>query len=106
MQVASAEEMPQRIAAIWDGPRSLSNELLARLYVFRETDSQRIDVHLMILVAHCVTDAVGNRSLMGVFLDALAPREDPDWGATGGEVGNDNTLFGAGDWRLPPFYSN
>ena len=72
-QVACAEEIPQRMAAIWEGPRPLSDELLVRLYVFRETDPQRTDVlHLMTLIAHCVTDGTANRTFLRCLLDTLA----------------------------------
>lgn len=77
-QVACAEEVPQQISAIWEGPRPLSNELLARLHVFREIDSQRADVlHLIMLIAHCVTDGMANRTFMRCLLDTLARGGDP-----------------------------
>lgn len=68
-QVVCAGEVRQRMTAIWDNPRPLSNELLAQLYVFREADSQTL--HLMMLTAHYVTDATANRSFMRCLLDTL-----------------------------------
>ena len=77
-QVACAKEVPERMTAIWDGPRNLSDELLAQLYVFRETDSQRTDIlHLMLLVAHCVTDATAKRTFMRCLSDTLARGGEP-----------------------------
>lgn len=72
-QVSCVEEAKRRMAAILDGPRPLSEELLVQLYVFRETNSERPHVlHLMILIAHCVTDGTANRTLARCFLDTLA----------------------------------
>ncbi|KAI9566949.1 hypothetical protein HD554DRAFT_2220850 [Boletus coccyginus] len=69
--VACAEEAQQRIRAILDGPRPLSAELLMQLFVFREHD--RTDVlHLMTLVAHCVTDRSANNTFVRCLLDTLA----------------------------------
>ncbi|KAF8124796.1 hypothetical protein EV363DRAFT_1586770 [Boletus edulis] len=71
--VACAEEVQQRMTAIMDGPRPLSEELLVRLYVFRETASERRDIlHLMILMAHCVTDGLANSTFVRCLLDTLA----------------------------------
>ena len=78
-QVACAEEVPQQMAAILDGPRPLSDELLVQLHVFRETDPQRSDVlHLMALIAHCVADGMANRTFMRCLFDTLARGGEPD----------------------------
>ncbi|KAH0833442.1 hypothetical protein J3R83DRAFT_12557 [Lanmaoa asiatica] len=72
-QLTSAEEARRRAAAILDGPRQLSEELLVQLHVFRETDSGRSDVlHLMTLMAHCVTDGAANGTFVRCLLDTLA----------------------------------
>ena len=77
-QVGSAEEVQQRVADILDGPRPLSHELLAQLYVFREADPERVDVlHLMTLAGHCVTDGMANRTFMRSLLDTIARGGDP-----------------------------
>lgn len=71
--VMGAEDAQRQAVAILHGPRSLSEELLVQLYVFRETNSERPHVlHLMILIAHCVTDGTANRTLARCFLDTLA----------------------------------
>lgn len=76
--VASTEEAQKRIATILDGPRPLSENLLAQLYVFRETGSERTDVlHLSVLMAHCVTDGIANSTLARCLLDTLA-RGEPE----------------------------
>ncbi|KAF8556516.1 hypothetical protein OG21DRAFT_617841 [Imleria badia] len=72
-RVTCAEDAHRQVAAILDGLRPLSEELLVHLYVFRETDSERTNVlHLMVLMAHCITDGVVNRTLVRCLLDTLA----------------------------------
>ena len=71
--VACAEEAQQRIDAIMNGPRPLSEELLARLYVFRETSPQRTNVlHFMTFAAHCVTDRIPMNTFARCLIDTLA----------------------------------
>ena len=71
--VACAEEAQQRIDAIMNGPRPLSEELLARLYVFRETSPQRMNVlHFMTFAAHCVTDRIPMNTFARCLIDTLA----------------------------------
>lgn len=78
-QVSCVEEAKRRMAAILDGPRPLSEELLVQLYVFRETNSDRTDVlHLIPLMAHCVTDGVANNTFVRCMLDTLARGGDSD----------------------------
>ena len=78
-QVACAEDMERQITEILDGPRPLSEKLLAQLYVFRETNPHRRDVlHMMTLIPHCVTDGTANRSFMRCLLDTLARGGEPD----------------------------
>ena len=78
-KVASAEDAQRRGAAILDGPRPLSDELLVQLYVLRETDLKRSDVlHLMILMAHTVTDGVANTTFVRCLLDTLARGESAE----------------------------
>lgn len=63
----------RQAAAILDSPRSLSEELLVQLHVFRERDPKRADVlHLMILMAHCVTDGAANSTFTRCLLVTLA----------------------------------
>lgn len=72
-QVTRAEEVQQRMAAILDGPRPLSEELLVQLYVFHATDTERTDIlHLMTLMSHCVTDGVANSTFTRCLFDTLA----------------------------------
>ncbi|KAN0092585.1 hypothetical protein V8E55_003369 [Tylopilus felleus] len=63
----------RQAAAILDSPRSFSEELLVQLHVFRERDPKRADVlHLMILMAHCVTDGAANSTFTRCLLVTLA----------------------------------
>ena len=78
-EVTCSDDAHRQVTAILDGPRSLSDELLVQLRVFRETDSERTNVlHLMILGAHCVTDGVANRTLVRCLLDTLARGGGPE----------------------------
>ncbi|KAF8440093.1 hypothetical protein L210DRAFT_2198980 [Boletus edulis BED1] len=80
-QVTDAEEAQQHAAAILQGPRLLSEESLVQLHVFRETGAERTDVlHLMILVAHCVTDGTATRTFARCLLDTLARGGGPESG--------------------------
>ncbi|KAF8556518.1 hypothetical protein OG21DRAFT_1483007 [Imleria badia] len=77
--VASAEEARRQAAGMLHGPRQLSEELLAQLYVFRETDPERAHVlHLMLLVAHCVTDGIATRTFVRCLLDTFARGDEPE----------------------------
>ena len=69
--VASAEEAQQRMDAIINGPHPLSGELLMQLYIFREPDRTEV-LHLMTLVAHCVSDRAANNTFVRCLLDTLA----------------------------------
>ncbi|KAG9311463.1 hypothetical protein JVU11DRAFT_8578 [Chiua virens] len=72
-RVTCAEDVQRWMGTIFEGPRLLSEELLVRLYVFRETNSSRTDVlHLVILMAHCVTDGIANSTFARCLLDTLA----------------------------------
>lgn len=69
-RVSGAEDAQRQAAGIAYGPRALSVEMLVRLCVFRETDSEVL--HLMVLTTHCVTDGTASRTLVRCFLDTLA----------------------------------
>lgn len=53
------------------GKRSLSGELLARLVILPRSD-QISHVHVLIHVAHCITDGVANTTLLRSFLDVIS----------------------------------
>lgn len=77
--VACAEDARRRVAAILHGPRQLSDELLAQLYIFREADPRRGDVlHVTTLVAHCVTDGTANSTFARCLLDTIARGGGPE----------------------------
>lgn len=78
-EVASVEEAQRRATAMLNGPRPLSEDLLVQLYVFRETGSDNTDaLHLITLMAHCITDAVANITFVRSFLDTLSRSGEPD----------------------------
>ncbi|KAF9234349.1 hypothetical protein BU15DRAFT_52718 [Melanogaster broomeanus] len=74
--VSSAKEAQSHVFEILDGPRSLSNNLLARIYIFRETDRADV-IHVFALIAHCVTDGSANNSFLRCFLDTLSSHSEP-----------------------------
>ncbi|KAF8552696.1 hypothetical protein OG21DRAFT_1511193 [Imleria badia] len=77
--VASAEDAQRQAAAMLHGPRQLSEELLGQLYVFHETDSERAHIlHLMLLIAHSVTDGAATRTFVRCLLDTLARGDRPE----------------------------
>ncbi|KAF9234342.1 hypothetical protein BU15DRAFT_79093 [Melanogaster broomeanus] len=74
--VSSAEEAQSHVFEIFDGPWSLSNNLLARIFIFRETDRADV-IHMFALIAHCITDGTANNSFLRCFLDTLSSRSEP-----------------------------
>ncbi|KAF9231022.1 hypothetical protein BU15DRAFT_56635 [Melanogaster broomeanus] len=76
-EVSSAEEVERRVFQIMDGPPlSLSpDNLLARIYIFRETDRTDV-IHMVTVIAHCITDAAGTYSFLRCFLDTLSSRSE------------------------------
>ncbi|KAF8838028.1 hypothetical protein BDN67DRAFT_955732 [Paxillus ammoniavirescens] len=74
--VSSLEAAQRRVLEILDGPRPLSHNLLARMYVFRQRDRPDV-IHLFSLIAHCVTDGVANITFTRCFLDTLSSHPEP-----------------------------
>ncbi|KAF8077876.1 hypothetical protein FPV67DRAFT_17561 [Lyophyllum atratum] len=54
-----------------NGERLLSDNLLARIVILHRTD-QISHVHLVIHVAHCITDGMANATLLRSFLDIIS----------------------------------
>ncbi|KAJ7449890.1 hypothetical protein FB451DRAFT_742944 [Mycena latifolia] len=69
--VSSTEEAHAAAVAAINGARKLSDNLLSRIVVLARTDDASI-YHLLINVAHLITDGVGNTSLLKEFLDVLS----------------------------------
>lgn len=63
---------------IMDGPRLLSSQLLARIYVLRQTDGNDC-FHIVIIAAHCVTDVSSTSTVFRAFLDTLSSRVEPPY---------------------------
>ncbi|KIJ69308.1 hypothetical protein HYDPIDRAFT_36382 [Hydnomerulius pinastri MD-312] len=74
-KVSSPDEVLKLVTDILDGPRPLSNDLLAQVYIFHRTDRADV-IHLFSLIAHCVTDGGGNSSFVRCFLDTLSSRSE------------------------------
>lgn len=60
---------------IINGPRQLSDNLLSRIYVIPHLQSSE-NYHLLIHVAHCITDGISNTLLLRSFLELLATPPD------------------------------
>lgn len=77
--VSSTDEAHEYADRIINGPRQITNDTLARLQVLRRTDDARA-VHLLIQVAHLITDGMGNLALLRTLLEALS-KPDIDVGS-------------------------
>ncbi|KAH7907876.1 hypothetical protein BJ138DRAFT_1158948 [Hygrophoropsis aurantiaca] len=73
--VNSFEDAERYVNGILDGPRPLSSQLLARVYMLRRADyGDRF--HAVIIIAHCITDMCSTSSVMRAFFQTLASRYD------------------------------
>ncbi|KAG0694743.1 hypothetical protein DFH29DRAFT_307605 [Suillus ampliporus] len=63
---------------IMDGPRRLSSQLLARAYILRRTDKSD-HFHVVIMIAHCVTDSAATSTVLRTFFDTLSSRIEPPY---------------------------
>ncbi|KAG2153423.1 hypothetical protein DEU56DRAFT_727136 [Suillus clintonianus] len=61
-----------------DGPRRLSSQLLARVYVLHRTDKSD-HFHVVLVIAHCITDASSTSTLLRTFFDTLSSRIEPPY---------------------------
>lgn len=73
--VGSSEEAWKIMEDIIVTERRLSNDLLAHLLVLRRTDTENI-FHVMIHVAHVITDGMSNTTILKTFLDEIARNDD------------------------------
>ncbi|KDQ60977.1 hypothetical protein JAAARDRAFT_191101 [Jaapia argillacea MUCL 33604] len=78
-QASSAQEadaIAEKLIRV-EGPRQLSNKLLARMYILHRDDAEGLH-HVIFHAAHIVTDAMSNSNVLRVFLDTLSlPIEAP-----------------------------
>lgn len=68
--VTSAHEVGGIIEELIQGPRQLASDLPARLYIFTRKDSPD-HFHIVLHVAHLITDGLANATVLRVFLDYL-----------------------------------
>ncbi|KAF9464774.1 hypothetical protein BDZ94DRAFT_1255858 [Collybia nuda] len=77
--ISSLQEAQGFVNKVVNGKRSLSNALLARLFILTRTDDKS-HVHVLIHIAHCITDGMANTSLLKHFLDILSsPSSHQSW---------------------------
>ncbi|KAH7889365.1 hypothetical protein F5I97DRAFT_1923912 [Phlebopus sp. FC_14] len=74
-EVNSAEEAQKFAGMILHGSRPLSNNLMARAFISRQKDRSDV-IHIMVPIAHCITDGIGNYSFIRCFVDTLSSRSD------------------------------
>ncbi|KAH7920338.1 hypothetical protein BV22DRAFT_1021395 [Leucogyrophana mollusca] len=73
--VTSFEDAERFVTDILDGPRPLSSQLLARVYMLRRADCHD-KFHVVIIVAHCVTDMCSTSTVIRSFFHTLASRHE------------------------------
>ncbi|KAJ7046866.1 hypothetical protein C8F04DRAFT_1061993 [Mycena alexandri] len=73
--IPSIEEAQNAAEVELHGKRNLSDDLLARLVVLSRADDPST-YHVLINIAHLITDGVGNTSLLGQFLNLLSSPGD------------------------------
>ncbi|KAG6819135.1 hypothetical protein H0H93_015028 [Arthromyces matolae] len=75
--VSSEEQALARICDLVDSERVLSDGMLARLVILSRTDLEN-QIHLLIQIAHLITDGMSNASILRSFLDVLSSPSGPD----------------------------
>ncbi|KAJ7219348.1 hypothetical protein GGX14DRAFT_591750 [Mycena pura] len=73
--IASAEEAHAAAVYAINGARMLSDDLLSRIIVLARTDDTST-YHVLIQVAHLITDGVSNTSILRTFLNILSSPEE------------------------------
>lgn len=68
--VTSANDVSSIIDELIQGPRQLASDLPARLYILNRKDSSD-RFHILLHVAHLITDGLANATVLRVFLDYL-----------------------------------
>ncbi|KAF9013890.1 hypothetical protein BDQ17DRAFT_1341682 [Cyathus striatus] len=76
--VASQDEAQAMAYTLVTGPRQLSNDLLARVYVLPRTDLPA-RFHVFIHVTHLITDGMANISMNKKFLERMAIPNTVSW---------------------------
>lgn len=69
--ISSPREAQEFVDNVVNGEGLLSDGLLARLFILARTD-EKSHVHVLIHVAHCITDGIANANLLKNFLDILS----------------------------------
>lgn len=77
-EVNSFHHVEHFINDIMDGQRLLSSRLLARAYILRRTDKSD-QFHVVIMIAHCIADAVSTSTVLRTFFDTLSSRVEPPY---------------------------
>uniref|UniRef100_D8PT78 Condensation domain-containing protein n=1 Tax=Schizophyllum commune (strain H4-8 / FGSC 9210) TaxID=578458 RepID=D8PT78_SCHCM len=69
--IPSAAEAHSYADRIINSPRRLTNDLLAQLFIILQADDVQT-THLIIVVAHMITDGMGNFALLRTLMEALS----------------------------------
>ncbi|KAF5373659.1 hypothetical protein D9758_000627 [Tetrapyrgos nigripes] len=76
---SSEEEVREFVQVVVNGPRILSNDRLACLFIIQRTDKPAY-FHTVVHVAHCITDGMSNISILSTLLSYLSkgvPANEP-----------------------------
>ncbi|KAJ7583480.1 hypothetical protein C8J56DRAFT_830760 [Mycena floridula] len=72
LSMGSAEQVANFIEEAQNSPeRLLSDELLARVFIVTRSDDDKY-FHILVIIAHCITDAMSNATVIRDFLDFLS----------------------------------
>ena len=74
--VSSFRDVERLVNDNKDSPQPLSSKVLARVYVLRRTD-RTDEFHVVLTVAHCITDAPSTSTILRSFFQTLATSFDP-----------------------------
>ncbi|KAG2074885.1 hypothetical protein BDR04DRAFT_121881 [Suillus decipiens] len=85
MEVNSFHHAECFVNDIMDGPRRLSSQLLTRAYILRRTDKIN-HFHVVVVLAHCITDTAGTSTVIRTFFDTLSSRIEPPYVPLGERV--------------------
>jgi hypothetical protein len=69
--VGSRQEAQCFALNILNTERTLSNELLGQIFILRRTDAEN-QYHILLHIAHLITDGMGNTTLLRTFLDTIS----------------------------------
>ncbi|EIW77174.1 hypothetical protein CONPUDRAFT_157435 [Coniophora puteana RWD-64-598 SS2] len=75
--VGDPEEVDAFIQAIQDGPRYISRNAISRMHILHRADCPAgTELHVVFVLAHCITDSLGTSTVLRSFFDTLASKRE------------------------------